>query len=160
MFPHPFLIILFDINIFQGASHSLTHSAGIENKTVVALLKGAICHCEHFVFVFFSRRENLNFGFCSRTMPANGNKTQICNLNKSVDNSLSTSTVSSISELLSPGDKLEGRGRWEEGGRGGWRGGTRQTHLMRNNGGTISLFSDALLPADAWYDMANVHQEA
>lgn len=67
---------------------------------------------------------------CRGTQPRNSNKTQICTLNKSVDNSLSTPTVSSISELLSPGDK-----------RGG------QTNLMRNNARAISLFSDTLLPA-------------
>lgn len=47
-------------------------------------------------------------------------------------------SVSSISELLSLGDK-----RWRGDGGG-------QTNLMRDNTGAILLFSDALLPVDAW----------
>lgn len=82
------------------------------------------------IFFFFFLWWKPELWLCRGTQPRNSNKTQICTLNKSVDNSLSTPTVSSISELLSPGDK-----------RGG------QTNLMRNNARAISLFSDTLLPA-------------
>lgn len=81
---------------------------------------------------------------CGCTQPRNANKTQICTLNKSVDNSRSTCTGSSTGELLSPGDKPGGR----------WGG---QTNLMRNTAGAISLFSDAFLPADGRCDTARAH---
>lgn len=89
------------------------------------------------MFIFYGEK-NLNFGSVLQMhTDKNGNKTQICTLNKSVDNSLSTAlappSVSYCHQATNAG---------------------RQTNLMRNN---VPCFLMTLLPADAWCNTASVH---